>query len=386
LQLTVATRHLRPVGAALCAAALLSLRHAGGAVLPEDRGDILYHRYSGGGIEIQGPSITVRQGLGDAWSFSGNYYVDSISGASIDVVTTASPYTEKRTEYSVSADYLRGEHILSGGYKTSSENDYQAETAWFSASQDMFGDLTTVTIGFSYGRDTVGMSTDPDFAEPASHRTWSVGLSQILTRDLIAAFNWDTVSDEGFLNNPYRSVRYLDPDSPIGYAYQPERYPRTRTSNAAGIKLRYYLPGRAALGAQYRYFTDTWGIRADTVELSYTHPFRDRWRLDLRYRYYDQNRADFYSDLFPRQDAQNYLARDKELSTFSDYTLGFGLSYEFTRKGWGFIDRGSLNFKYDRIRFDYKDFRDLTAGGTPGTEPLYTLDADVIQAFVSLWY
>ena len=58
-------------------------------VLPEDRSDVLYHLYDGGGVEIDGPSILVRKKAGKSLSFVGNYYVDMISSASIDVVTTA---------------------------------------------------------------------------------------------------------------------------------------------------------------------------------------------------------------------------------------------------------------------------------------------------------
>ena len=42
---------------------------------------------------------------------------------------------------------------------------------------------------------------------------------------------FETIADEGFLNNPYRSVRYLDVENPAGFAFQPEVYPTTRTSN-----------------------------------------------------------------------------------------------------------------------------------------------------------
>jgi hypothetical protein len=37
--------------------------------------------------------------------------------------------------------------------------------------------------------------------------------------------------------------------------------------------------------------------------------------------------------------------------------------------------------------FEYQDFRDLrnSTGFTPGTEPLYEFQADVIQIFVSFW-
>ena len=47
-------------------------------VLPEDRADVLYHRYQGGGITIQGPSVLVRKKLGDSFSLSANYYEDMI--------------------------------------------------------------------------------------------------------------------------------------------------------------------------------------------------------------------------------------------------------------------------------------------------------------------
>jgi hypothetical protein len=77
-------------------------------VLPEDRADVLYHLYDGGGVEIDGPSILVRKQVGKSTSFVGNYYVDMVSSASIDVVTTASPYSEERKQWSLGVDYLRG--------------------------------------------------------------------------------------------------------------------------------------------------------------------------------------------------------------------------------------------------------------------------------------
>src|SRR5690606_16206774 len=108
------------------------------------------------------------------------------------------------------------------------------------------------------------------------------GLSQILTRSLLLGMTFETITDEGFLNNPYRSVRYLDEQGPLGYAYEPELYPRTRTSDAAALRLRYYLPYRAALHAEYRAYTDTWEIDADTFEIGYTHPIEGGWILEAR--------------------------------------------------------------------------------------------------------
>lgn len=356
------------------------------AVLPEDRFDTLYHSYDGGGVKISGPSLLARKRIGDSSSISANYYVDSITSASIDVVTSASRYHEKRTERSLGIDYLYDNVTMNLGYTRSEENDYLANTANFSISQDMFGDLTTVSMGYSRGWDTVGKRDQPDFAEDVTRQNYRLGLSQILTKNLVLDLGLETVTDEGYLHNPYRSVRYLDAGSPVGYSFEPEVYPRTHDSNAFSIKSLYYLPYRASVSAEYRYFTDSWGVRANNYEIGYTHPTGKSWIFDLKYRLYSQSHADFYSDLFPRQQAQNFLARDKELSTFSSRAIGFGASYELAPGSCSCIDKGSLTLSYDRIHFMYDDFRDITQSSLPGEEPLYDFTADVVQLFLSVWY
>ncbi|MDH3848567.1 MAG: DUF3570 domain-containing protein, partial [Gammaproteobacteria bacterium] len=189
-----------------------------GGVLPEDRGDALYHRYEGGGVTIDGPSVLVRKKAGKSLSFVGNYYLDMVSSASIDVITTASPYTEERTQWSLGMDYLRGNTTMRLNYISSVESDFDASTYAFSVSEDMFGDLTTLTLSYAFGEDIVGRSDDPTFRRDNTRQHYGVGVTQILTRNLIATLNFETVTDEGFLNNPYRSVRYVDSGSALGYS------------------------------------------------------------------------------------------------------------------------------------------------------------------------
>ncbi len=374
----------------LCLAGLAALSWMSGshgAVLPEDRADALYHRYDGGGVTIDGPSLLVRKQVAKNVSVAANYYVDSISSASIDVVTTASAYSEKRTEMSVGADYLYNSTIFSTGYKNSDESDYAANSAYFGVSQDLFGALTNVSMSYGRGWDDVSRNGDDEFSADVERHSYRLGISQILTRNFLMGMTLETITDEGFLNNPYRSVRYVDPDSDKGYSYQAEVYPNTRTSTAVSVRGRYRLPYRAAVHSEYRFFDDTWGIAAHTGELGYTQPVWGRWMLDLNYRYYTQTAADFYSDLFSREDAQNYMARDKELSDFNSHTLGIGLSYEILPKGWRFFDKGNLSVRYNYIYFDYENFRDLRDDGdAPGSEPLYNFSANVVQFFFSVWF
>jgi len=356
------------------------------AVLPDDRADALYHRYEGGGVTIDGPSLLLRKKFAEKYSVSANYYIDMVSSASIDVMTTASPYTEERTQGSLALDTLHGKTQYSLSYTLSDESDYTANTASLDVSHDLFGDLTTVSFGFSQGWDEVRKNGDNEFEESVDRRNYRFSLQQILTPQLMTGLNYEVITDEGFLNNPYRSVRYLDDSSARGFSFEPEVYPSTRTSNAIALNARYYLPYRAAIHGEYRFYTDTWGIDANTASIGYTHPWGKRWIFEAGYRWYDQSSADFYSDLFPRANAQNFLARDKELSTFTSQMFSLGATYELPSLGWDRILRSTVNLYYDHIQFRYDDFRDITAGGAPGTEELYGFDANVFRLFVSGWF
>lgn len=364
---------------------LMFAQSAMAGVLPEDRADLLYHRYEGGGVEIDGPSLLVRKKVGNSVSFVGNYYVDMVSSASIDVVTTASPYTEERTQWSLGMDYLRGNTTISTNYISSIESDFDATTYSISISQDMFGDLTTLSLSYALGDDVVGRSDDPTFVRDNTRQHYGIGLTQIFTRNLITSIKVETITDEGYLNNPYRSVRYLDPVSAIGYSYEPELYPSTRTTTAVGLRARYYLPYRAAVQGEYRFFTDTWGVDANTAAISYIHPWRD-WTFEVKYRWHNQDGAHFYRDIFARSEATNFRGRDKELSALTSNSLRLKVSYSFLKDGWNFVDKGTVNFSIDMLSVDYDEFSDLTTGAVLGSEPLYTLDANVIQFFVSFWY
>ena len=376
---------------ALTSALLIFSSAAAAVILPEQRADAMYHSYDGGGVTIDGPSVLVRKNFAETISASGNYYVDNVSSASIDVITSgASEYSETRTEFSVGGDYLYDKSIISAGYTNSDESDYRADTYYFSVSQDFFGDLTNLSFGYSRGEDEVTQNGNDDFEEDITRNNYRLGISQVLRPNLIMALNYEAITDEGYLNNPYRSYRYLtDPLDPLaGYQFSQEVYPNTRTSDAASLRLLYHLPWRATLGSNYRYFTDDWGIRAHTAQISYTHAWSERWIFDFKYRYYQQDAADFYSDLFeaPSQDAKDYRARDKELSEFTSHGISLHVTYQLPLQ-LHYLDRSAVSLQYDKLYFDYDNFSDLRdTTPIPGEEKLYDLDADVIKLLFTFWY
>ena len=359
------------------------------AVLPLERADVLFHSYSGGGIEINGPALLVRKSIGDSVSVSAKHYVDTISSASIDVevILGASTYEEERVENAFSIDFLNEKTLMNFSYTNSEENDFSADTFSFGISQDMFGDLTTVSMGYAHGENIVGKTGTPAFSKTSQTDNFNLSLAQVITKNLIMSAALDVTTDAGFLNNPYRKVRYIDPGNSSLFILEDEIYPETRTSTAIAVRARYFLPYRAALHAEFRTFQDSWGINGNNIEVGYTHPFADDWTVEAHFRSYAQTKADFYNDLFPFQQAQNFLARDKELSTFNNSTIGFGISYEFAKGEGGSIDKASVNFKFDHIEFDYEDFRDARQTSfAAGSEPFYQFNANVMQLFLSIWF
>ena len=155
-------------------------------VLPEDRSDAMYHYYDGGGVQITGPSVLVRKSFKESFSVYGNYYVDSISSASIDVITSgASAYTEERTEMTAGADYLYDDTTMSLSFTNSSENDYEADSINLGVSQEVFGGMTTLGMGYGRGSDVVGMRGDPAFSEDVDRRNYRLSISQVITQLLV---------------------------------------------------------------------------------------------------------------------------------------------------------------------------------------------------------
>lgn len=386
------------------------------AILPEDRADALYHRYDGGGLIVDGPAVQARKQLGQDFSISAKYYVDSISSATIDVMSYASPYTDERKEQDYSLEYLRNETTVSVSTAISKESDYQAKSVGFSISQDFFGELTTISMGVSRGADEVWRNnrttvngvyriTDQTFIGDIDRNQFRLALSQILSKNLIVSLSHETIADEGFpaenqsspLSNPYRLAYYDDFDE-FGINLCPnnapcvdnESYPVTRTSNAFAFRAMYYLPFKASIKGEYRSFSDTWGIEADMYEVALSQAIKQRLIFDIHYRAYSQTKASFYEDRWVKR--QTFMARDKELSTFESTTIGGRISYNILKNGWKFIDRGSLNLSYDRIVFNYKDFYDRSPQGDnkqmdwSGDAPLYNFTAEVMQFYVSIWY
>ena len=364
-------RTLSPFTRTLLALAVITVPALGG-VLPEDRFDALWHYYNGGDITVEGPEVLVRKKVGDNLSLSASYYEDMISSASIDVKLSASPYHETRKQENAGVDYLHGKTTYSVGYIHSREPDYIANTTYYSVSQDMFGDLTTLTLGYRRGWDQVFRDikdpdgvivNDPTFHQRADHRGYSLSLSQILTRNAILNFNYELLTRPGVPRQPL-SQDPLPVARRPGASRSPIRSIPTRApATPPRLQLKYYLPWRAALTAQYRFFRDTWGIVAHTGELDYTHAGVQA--LDLRRQ----------PALLPAN-ARRLLQRPvsacqlPELHGARPRARRLPQLHHRRRRllsvpdaGMPWMSKNTLNVRVDHLLIDYSDFRNALLAG-----------------------
>ncbi len=347
---------------------------ARGAVIPEDRADLLYHYYDGGGTTVSGPALLVRKGIGERVSAYASYFIDNVSCASIDVVTTASPFKEKREEYGGGVDYLYRNTTVGLSVLRSNEPDYVVNTFGATVAHEVLDGLTTLRLGYNVSHADVGKA-HTDFADRANRYQYKLGVSQVVTKSLLMNLNYEVNLEDGYLHSPYRAALLL------GLSV-PEVYPRTRDSHAVALGIVKGLGSNdgqlnASAYLRYRYFWDNWNIRAQTVELGHASRLGERWLVEPHYRYYKQSAASFYANDFTTQ--MTFMARDRELSNFYSNELGAKASYQLFSNRFNF-NRVTLNFDYEFIRYNYNNFTDVRTGR------LYAYNANVFQVFLSGWF
>jgi hypothetical protein len=344
---------------------LIAAGHSQAIELPENRADLMYHLYDGGGVEANGPALLVRKSLLNKVSLSASYYADILSNASIDVVTTASPYDETRNEFGFGLDYVVRDALITLAGSRSDEPDYVADAFSLDVAQEVFSGMTTVSLGYTYGSDDVG-KRDEGFFDQAKHWRYRLGLTQILTPRWLASANFEIVSDDGYLGSPYRTARVFG-------AAVPERVPRTRTSRAVKFRVIGEIAPAWSLGGGYRYFWDTWDIKAHTFDVGLSRRFGEQWLVDAYARGYRQDRALFYSDNATSETL--YVTRNRQLSTYNSVALGARATYTWKRVPGKYEIR--LHGALERTQTDYSDFTDVRDGS------LYSYGATVAQFYVS---
>jgi hypothetical protein len=238
---------------------------------------------------------------------------------------------------------------MTAGAHVSLEHDYSSIGANTGLTQDFNRKNTTLGLSAAYSHDVVspvGGFRVPFSSMPAATpgiRRGSRGgkpknvydavltLTQIIDRNTLFRMNYSFDRATGYLTDPYRLLSVVLPQD-SAYAgdaadYLYENRPGSRNKNAVYAEMRRFLSGNA-VDLSYRYFWDTWGIRAHTVEIFFDWQVGRDKQLIPHVRWYRQSQADFYHPfLVQGVPLPVFASADTRLAKFDALTLG--LEYRF---------------------------------------------------------
>ena len=268
--------------------------------------------------------------------------------------------TFKDTRVALTANWQQpvGEKgMVNVGASASKEFDYLHTGVNLRYAHDFNQRNTTVSGGVSYGLDRiepVGGTPTPltpmgDFSERLDDEDDAyygfgdedkdvldvvLGVSQVISPDVLVQLNYSYSRQDGYLNNPYKVLSLVDPVSgdvlprvpgPPGGAtgqYLFESRPDQRTQHALYMQGKVNLDGNV-LDASYRFATDDWEIDSHTLDLRYRWPVGESSYLEPHLRFYSQSEAEFYRlSLDSSQPLPEFASSDYRLGDFDAITAG----------------------------------------------------------------
>lgn len=269
------------------------------------------------------------------------------------------------------------------GAVRSTENDYLSNGANATVVVDLNDKNTTVTAGAGTSFDTVDpeggvpkelgtlvcASTQSSWAEtvpdwidcyPSSVRykagekvvqNYLVGVSQVWNPRTVLQVNYSRGEYNGYLTDPYKQISAIgqidvsDPDvGEAGVVY--EKRPSYRATNSLYFKL-VHVPTKDAAHFSFRYFWDSWGIHAQTLDARMHLEFTPRFYLQPHLRLSRQSAADFFVASFDHDDAKPvYASADHRLGEQVTVTAGAKLGMTFSKDLRIGIRGEYLNQKY----------------------------------------
>lgn len=147
-----------------------------------------------------------------------------------------------------------------------------------------------------------------------SSTTASVGVTQIVTPEMVVNVNYGLTVQRGELGNTWNSVPLTDGTR------GPEVLPVERVRQAAVFRAAQYLPWDGALHLYYRFYTDDWGLTAHSMEGELMQRLSSQLYVGALYRFHTQTGASFFTTL--ANPNGSLRTADSDLAPFDAQTVG----------------------------------------------------------------
>lgn len=370
---------IRAALAAASAALLAPALAQTGTASPAWRGEsaLLLYKEGGGRVTAVEPVVSLRRTDGNDQTLGLKITFDALTGASPNgAVPQPGPQTftspSGESQYTVDAGrtpldpsfkdrrgalaftlerpFGAGRRVALGA-NVSAEYDFQSLGVNGAMSFDFNDKNTTLSLGLALEADRIkavgGMPTglQPAFVAGAT-RSGSesrqvvdllVGVTQVMNRQWLTQLNLSLGRGSGNHNDPYKILSVVDGSTGLvtGDRYVSEQRPDSRNRVSLYWQNKVHLR-EDVVDVAYRYYSDSWGIRAHTLDARYRFELGRGLHLEPQWRWYRQSAADFWrgwlveggswsSSVHASSLAQ--ASADPRLAAFSAHTLGlkFGM-------------------------------------------------------------
>ena len=303
-------------------------------------------------------SMTALVPVAGEWSIGTTYTSDSVSGAAPMYHSSGlTKMTDLRRAVDVELTRYFSRGTLSIGTSYSKETDYISRGYSVQGSLSTEDKNTTFTLGGSMNNDDVIPVIPPYGDYKKKVYSGIFGITRIFSKRDIVQLNVGYSNGNGDFSDPYK----LNDNRPT-------------LKNNVTLLTRWnhhfdWTDGTAKLS--YRYYSDTFGIRAHTLEGEYVQPLRNGWTYSPLLRLYSQSEANFYVAVGAAEKADPttptpppanaiYYSEDQRLSAFGAITLGLKVSKQIN-KDW-LVD---INYEEYEQRAEWRVF----GNGDPGLAP-----------------
>lgn len=260
---------------------------------------------------------------------------------------------------------------LSLGVNGSTESDYQSISGRAGIAHELGGNNTTLSLGVNfehdiskphYGTPTPFTLMDGTLKGPSRSKDvlgLIAGVTQVVAPGVIVQANYTFGALNGYQTDPYKIVSVVDSitGAPQRYLYESRPDKRTRHAVYLGTKI---AAGSFVTDISGRYYTDSWGIKSFTAQVSEHVPFGEKAYLEPLMRYYHQSAANFFTYyLTSGAPLPQYASADSRLDKFNAITGGISGGYKLTD-----------NLEVYGLAEYYKQAKAGTPGQLPGNSQL----------------
>lgn len=287
---------------------------AGGAADAEPAGEATLRIYvDDDDITVISPSVHAAAEAGGV-SLAADATADVVSGASIDVITSASPrpIDERRLELGVrAARPLPSVGEVAATVRGTHENDHDGIHGGVTLRRELLGHRLTAEARYLGGAEALGSATDATFRRTRTRHQAALGATLVLgpRTVLSGVVEWTRIA--GYQASPYRRVAVVMPDWPTPM-WLDEQVPERRHTLAAEARWRRALGDAWFASLAYGAHRDTWSMTAHTASAEVRHQPGERLLLGGAVRGYLQDGADFYRDRIEGE-APAWRTRDRTL-------------------------------------------------------------------------